>query len=193
LPINDTILNPSFPPEYIISKSNIIDFQKKFECAAFSSAYVLRHFDIPANGFDIYKNYPYKLLNGIIAPKGILHFFNNRNFIIKYYRGNISTLKYRLSLGTPIIIFIKVFQNKNYLHFVPIIGYDTTNFYLADSLPFLANCNNEKYNRIINISELQHLWNISIPYNKNTYFTIEKNSPLAIHGSRLRRKEWTII
>ncbi len=38
-----------YPVEYHIEQKNRIDIQSKYECAAYSTAYVLRHFGINSN------------------------------------------------------------------------------------------------------------------------------------------------
>ena len=60
-----------FPSEYLIKQKNRIDIQTKYECAAFSTAFVLRHFDIDADGFELYKKFPSKMRSGCVYPKGI--------------------------------------------------------------------------------------------------------------------------
>jgi uncharacterized protein YvpB len=81
--------------------------------------------------------------------------------------------------GTPIIVFIKVYQNKPFLHFVPVTGYDKDNFYLAESLEFLVNSEggNDNYNRILPLKEFKKLWNIKnirMPLYSYTYIAARK-------------------
>ena len=58
---------------YIIDTPNRTEKQGEFECAAFSSAYVLRHFGIETEGFDLYDKIPskYKMSGGSVYPKGV--------------------------------------------------------------------------------------------------------------------------
>lgn len=58
--------------QYIITKENRIDFQAGNECSAFSSAYVLRHFGIEADGNSLYEKISGKRQDGTVYPKGIL-------------------------------------------------------------------------------------------------------------------------
>lgn len=166
-----------YPNEYHIKKINRIDIQSRFECAAFSTAYLLRHFDINADGFKLYVNFPNKMKSGLVTPKGIRTVLKQYGFKSYYFKGNINTLKYHISKGTPVIVFIRVQEKSNILHFVPVVGYDQDNLYLAESIGQLVNCNGDNYNRKVSISEFKKLWNIKnlrIPFYSNTYITVVK-------------------
>ncbi|MDR0269416.1 cysteine peptidase family C39 domain-containing protein [Paenibacillus sp.] len=153
-----------------------MDIQDNYECAAFSSAFVLRHFGIEADGNELYKKYPRKLLDGTVSPKGIIVFFKKLGFDVSYYHGNINTLKKQLNQDIPVIVFIRVFPNERYLHFVPVTGYDEKYFYLADSLNHTINCNETYFNRKVLISDLEAVWKTWVPFCKNSYIVIHPNS-----------------
>lgn len=166
-----------FPEEFQISQKNRIDIQKKYECAAFSTAYVLRHFGIEADGFEIYSNFPSKMKTGYVYPKGIRTYLKQKGFKTIYYKGNINTLKKQISKGNPVIVFIKVNKKSSDLHFVPVIGYDKDYLYIAESSEYLVNCKDDSttYNRKVSIDEFKKLWNIKnvrIPFYSNTYITM---------------------
>ena len=167
-----------YPPKYLIQQNNRIDFQQNTECAAFSTAYLLRHFGIEADGESLYTHFPSKTTAGNVYPKGIRKMLREKGFKTNYYKGNIYTLKYEVSKGTPVIVFIKVNKERHDLHFVPVVGYDEEYIYLSESLGYLVNCDddNKKYNRKVPIKEFQTLWNIKriymLPYS-NTYITVE--------------------
>ena len=89
--------------------------------------------------------------------------------------GTIADLKKEIGNDVPVIVFIKVNRNKNYLHYVPVVGYDEENFYIAESLKELTNANGLLYNCKISIIEFKKLWNTSdlnMPLYKNTYIKI---------------------
>ena len=70
---------------------------------------------------------------------------------------------------------IRVQKDKNWLNYVPVVGYDETYIYLAESLPELVNCESEYYNRRVEIKEFKKLWNTAMirqPFYKNTYMRI---------------------
>lgn len=166
-----------YPVEYHIEQKNRIDIQSKYECAAYSTAYVLRHFGINSNSSELYLNFPSKMKSGFVYPKGIRTSLRQNGLKTKYFKGNIKTLKYHISKGNPVIVFIKVGKESNYLHFVPVIGYDEEYLYLAESIGQLANCNGFYYNRKVPIDEFKKLWNIKslrIPFYSNTFITTFK-------------------
>ena len=167
-----------YPANYLIQQNNRIDFQNNTECAAFSTAYLLRHFGMEAEGKALYTHFPSKTKAGTVYPKGIRSVLRKNGFKTNYYKGNINTLKYEVSKGTPVIVFIKVQKDRNNLHFVPVVGYDAEYIYLAESLKHRVNCedNQKHYNRKVPIHEFKKLWNIKsfrIPFYSNTYITVD--------------------
>ncbi len=166
-----------FPEKFLIQQKNKIDIQNKYECAAFSTAYVLRHLGKEADGFEVYANIPSKMKTGHVYPKGIRTYLKQEGFETSYYKGNIHTLKMRISKGHPVIAFIKVDNKSNELHYVPVIGYDNDYLYIAESLEFLINCKEQNaiYNRKVAIGTFKHLWDTKkwrMPFYSNTYITI---------------------
>ena len=112
--------------------------------------------------------------SGYVYPKGIADLFKEKGFNVCYYSGNLNTLKHDLeNSGNPIIVMIRIQKDKNYLHYVPVVGFDENNIFIAESLAELVNDNNELYNRKIGNKEFLKLWNTSMlrqPLYKNTYF-----------------------
>lgn len=174
LPI-PAFLKKNYPLTHIITKKNHIDMQKNYECSAYSTAYLMRHYGIQANAEDIYKIMPNKLKNGYVYPKGIVRLLKQQGFKATIRIGNIADLKKEISKDTPVIVLIKVYKNKSYLHYVPVIGYDKENIYIAESLKELTNANDINYNRRISISEFKKLWNtcdLKMPLYKYTYIAV---------------------
>ncbi len=168
----------NYPANYVIQENNRIDFQTNTECAAFSTAYVLRHFGLDAEGEALYTHFPSKTKSGNVYPKGIRTVFKNKGFKTNYFKGNINTLKYEVSKGTPVIVFIKVHNDRNNLHFVPVVGYDKEYIYLSESLKHLGNCevDHGNYNRKVPINEFKKLWDIKqihMLFYSNTYIAID--------------------
>lgn len=167
-----------YPANYLIQQNNRIDFQQNTECAAFSTAYLLRHFGMEDEGEALYTRFPSKTRAGNVYPKGIRTVLRKKGFKTNYYKGNINTLKYEVSKGTPVIVFIKVQKDRNNLHFVPVVGYDKEYIYLSESLRRLVNCDDEHkgYNRKVPINEFKKLWNIKrihLLFYSNTYIAVE--------------------
>lgn len=163
--------------KFIIKSKNRIDIQNGYKCSAFSSAYVLRHYGIETYGDELYKIIPNKMQDGYVYPKGIQNLLPQYGFRVRYCTGNLNALKNEICKGNPIIVMIRVFTDKNWLHYVPVVGYDEENIFLAESLPELVNCDKEYYNRKIKNSEFIKLWNtsmIKMPFYRNTFMIIEK-------------------
>lgn len=173
LPKKDDMYSVKIPSTYFISSPNRTEVQKNVECAAFSSAYVLRHFGIESEGDELYRRYPRKLLDGTFYPKAIIVFFKKLGYSATYLRGNVTTLRKQISRGVPVILLIRVHSDRRFLHFVPVVGYDETHFYLAESLDFKRNCDEVQYNRKISVNELESLWNTWLPFSRNSYIVIE--------------------
>lgn len=167
--------------EVVITKANRIDLQNGYQCAAFSSAYILRHWDIEEHGDNLYEVIPNKKKDGCVYPRGIRSLLSQYGFKVKYCAGNIAALKNEVSKGNPVIVMIWTQTDKNSLHFVPVVGYDEQYIFVAESLEGFVNSNEQYYNRKISIKEFKKLWNTSMlkaPFYRNTYITISKKSSL---------------
>lgn len=157
---------------FVITKQNRIDIQSGYKCSAFSVAYVFRHWGIEENGNNLYKVITGKMESGYVYPKGIQKLFLQYGFKVKYCRGSIDTLKNEVSMGNPVIVMIRTRPDEKYLHYVPVVGYDEQNIFVAESLEEFVNCNEQFYNRKIPVSEFKKLWNtrnMEMPFYKNTY------------------------
>ncbi|WP_261797186.1 C39 family peptidase [Candidatus Stoquefichus massiliensis] len=77
--------------------------------------------------------------------------------------GTIDGLKFEISNGASVIVFIRVeesYESPHNTHYVSIVGYDEDYFYFAESLDYLANCKDQSdliYNRKTKISKFQIL------------------------------------
>ena len=163
--------------EFLITKANRIDFQDGFKCSGFSSAFVMRYWNISADGNSAYEKMPNKMRDGYVYPKGIFNFLSENGFKVKYCRGNLNALKNAVAAGNPVIVMIKIRTDKNWLHYVPVVGYDEQNIFIAESLVELSNCNEPHYNRRIPAKEFKRLWNTAMPKMPlygNTFFTVER-------------------
>lgn len=75
-----------------IFKENHIDLQQANECAGFSTAYLLRHYDIPATGAEVYQEMTDKMADGCVYPKAVKKLLGKYGFDVKYCTGNLSAL-----------------------------------------------------------------------------------------------------
>lgn len=169
--------------QFVITKENRIDMQKEFQCSAFSTAYVLRHFNMEVDGGTLYSVMPHKMKSGYVYPKGVYDMLRSYGMKVKYCRGNLNSLKVDLQKGNPVIVMIRVQKDKDWLHYVPVVGFDEKHVFLAESLPELINCRNVAYNRRLRNEEFLRLWNTSMlkqPFYKNTYFVVKSKSETAL-------------
>ncbi|MNW25788.1 hypothetical protein D3C74_25410 [compost metagenome] len=63
LPKKDPIAISEIPESIVIQTSNKVELQNHYECAAFSSTFVLRHFGKEDDDNRLYKKFPGKLLD----------------------------------------------------------------------------------------------------------------------------------
>ena len=169
--------------QFVITKENRIDMQKGFQCSAFSTAYVLRHFDKEVDGGTLYSVMPHKMKSGYVYPKGVYDMLRSYGMKAKYCRGNLNALKVDLQKGNPVIVMIRVQKDKDWLHYVPVVGFDEEHVFLAESLSELINCKNVLYNRRLRNEEFMQLWNTAMlkqPFYKNTYFVAKSKSETAL-------------
>lgn len=169
--------------QFVITKENRIDMQKGFQCSAFSTAYVLRHFDKEVDGGTLYSVMPHKMKSGYVYPKGVYDMLRSYGMKVKYCRGNLNALKVDLQKGNPVIVMIRVQKDKDWLHYVPVVGFDEEHVFLAESLSELINCKNVLYNRRLRNEEFMQLWNTAMlkqPFYKNTYFVVKSKSETAL-------------
>lgn len=165
--------------QYLICKENHIDLQNGNECSGYAAAYLLRHFGISATGTAVYQKMPFKASDGCVPPKGIKKVLESYGFRVKYCAGNLNALKNEVSKGTPVIVFIKVRKDKRWLHYIPVVGYDEDNLFLAESASGNINCNEKAYNRKIRQKEFLTLWNtamLKMPFYTHTFYVIEQRT-----------------
>lgn len=166
-----------YDKEYMLKNRNRLDFQRSTECSGFSLAYVLRSFGVEADGNDIYAKIHRKMRNGAVMPGTLIRVIQSYGFKAKYVKGSLETLKADLSEGKRVIVFIKTRTDKNWLHYVPVIGYDEEYIYIAESMSSLVNCKEEFYNRKISSQEFMKFWDTRefyMPFYQNTYLTVKE-------------------
>lgn len=169
-------------PQFMVSKENKIDIQNGYKCSGYATAYLLRHYDIQASGEEVYREMPNKMANGYVYPKGIRKLLLSYGFSVKYCVGNFNALKREVSKGNPVIVLIRVRTDRNWLHYVPVVGYDEENVFIAESLEELVNCEEKNYNRKISNKEFLELWDTSMmkmPLYTNTFYVVEKSKSFA--------------
>lgn len=164
---------------YVIPTENRIDIQTGFQCSAYACAYVLQHFGIDVDGASLYSVMPHKMKSGYVYPKGVKKLLESYGLNVKYCRGDLNTLKADLFKGNPVIVMIRIYPDKDWLHYVPVIGFDEESIFLAESLQELSNGDYEFCNRKVRNEDFVKLWNTAMvrqPLYKNTYFFISKEA-----------------
>ncbi len=180
---------------------SFFEFQEGGGCAGFSSAFVLRHLGENAKGDEVFKEVPFTYGNGVAFPKGITGFFKKRGIKMKACCGNLAALQNELTHGNPVIVVIRSFVGKSFLHFACVTGYDEENIYFADSIKDWVNVDEAGnlikseetsgaesasessstseqkvyYNRVVPVAEFKKLWNTSMlkmPLYFNIYFAM---------------------
>ena len=170
------------------------EFQQGGGCAGFSSAFVLRHSGVQIGGEEAFKDVPFQMKGGMAFPKGITGFFKKRGIKMTACSGNFAALQNELEKGRPVIVVIRSFVGKNYLHFATVTGYDEEKLYLADSIQSWVNVDKDGnaiepasdtaptsgesvyYNRTVPIGEFKKLWNTSMlkmPLYRNMFFVMK--------------------
>jgi len=169
--------NKSKKSSFMITKGNRIDAQEGNSCSGYSIAYLLRHYDISADGNEIYSKLPNKMKNGYVYPKEVKRMLEKYGFRVKYCVGNLHALRNEVSKGNPVIVFMKVRKDKDWLHYVPVVGYDEDNIFMAESLAELVNCGQNTHNRKISNEDFRILWNTSMlkmPLYTHTFFSVDR-------------------
>lgn len=162
---------------FLLQSKNRLALQKSTECSGFSSAHVLRSFGIEADGNELYTRMPGKLKNGAVLPKNLKKILQQYGFQVRYMQGDLNALKAELSEGNRVIAFVKTRLDKNWLHYVPVVGYNEEEVFIAESLGYLTNCREEFFNRRVKTEEFLKYWNTRawyMPFYKNTYLVIER-------------------
>lgn len=168
-PPKDDIVSFDYPPEFFCEGVvNRIDYQTDGKCAAYATAYLLRHFGEKADGEELFSEL--KRPFGFAPANSITDVFKQRGYQAKALHGNIETLKQRLAEGHPIIVFVRIPGDT---HYAVVVGYDEQNIYLADSIAENTNAANPQYNRVLTIEAFEDIWETGTLLPDNIYIVVE--------------------
>lgn len=162
----------STPKQYMITTENSFDYQPHYECSGYASAYVLRSLGENVNGLELYKSITTKNNDGTVSPDNLVKFLIEEGYLVNIHSGTTLQLKSEISKGTPVIVFVRTSPNENYYHYLPLVGYDEKNIYAAESLKYKENAKTDYYNRVIENSDFNSIWETGV-FRKNTYITIK--------------------
>lgn len=163
------------PSSFVIFPNPKPDTQTKNECAACSSAYLLRFYGEDVEGVSLYQQptFPCKYGDGAY-PRCFKVLFEEqyKNYTAEYYTGSTDDLKNAVSKGIPVIAL--VFTGKT-LHYVPVVGYDESHFFIQDSVEKYRNvADNDAYNESIDIDMFDRMWNIPIESCQRLFVVVKK-------------------
>lgn len=170
--VRSIYMNSVTPAEYMITTENSPEYQSHVECAGYSTAYVLRHLGEDAHGLDLYHEIDEKNDNGTVNPDAVIRLLKKKGHKGTLLLGNIKSLRYHISRGTPVIILCREKPGSEYLHYLAVVGYDDKYVYASDSLSYMVNASDPHYNRSITYSDLEEMWDIGYPV-KNIFITVK--------------------
>ncbi len=169
-PPKDEAESFDYPPAFFCkAESNHIDYQTDGKCAAYATAYLLRHFGEETNGEEVFLKL--KRPVGFTSANSITDVFAQHGYRAKAFHGCVATLKRRLTEGNPIIVFLRIPEDT---HYAVVVGYDEEYIYLADSLAENANVSDEQYNRMLTTEDFEDIWKTGTLLPDNIYITVSK-------------------
>ena len=164
-----------YPPSYIIDPNPAPDTQTANECAGCCSAYLLRFYGEDVDGVWLYQqpSFPCKMADGAYTRCFKVLFEEQlKNYTTTYYTGTTDDLKDAVSQGVPVIVLL--FTGKT-LHYVPVVGYDESHFYIQDSVKKYRNvADNKAYNEAIAIDTFEKMWNIPLESCQRLFVIVKK-------------------
>lgn len=166
------------PPEFFCADAgNVIDRQTDGNCAAYAAAYLMRHFGEDADGEALVPEL--RRFFGFVPASGVEEIFNRRGYQAKACHGSIDTLKWRLTSGNPVIVFVRIPGDT---HYAVVVGYDDRFIYLADSLTENAEGADAGYNRVLSVSGFEEIWQTGPLLPDNIYITVKQKEQTSVRG-----------
>ena len=146
--------------------------QSRNECAAMSTAFVLRFYGQDAKGLEIYEQIEEKNPDGTINPKPLKNFWDKMGgFGMNVFKGDADALKNAVSHNIPVIVLINC---PGGWHYVPVVGYDQRFVYIQDSVPSFRNSSGGVCNRKESWKDFEALWNVVLPNSDHLMFVAVK-------------------
>jgi len=152
------------------------ELQGKNQCAAYSTAFVLRNSGKQAKGIEVYDEIPFKIpISGYVLPKGVISYLESQGLKPMIYNGDLSSLKARLIQGTaPIIVLVG--NGLFWQHHMTLVGFDDdkSELYFVDSNK--VNDENAELpgNRTMTNDYFSKWWSNGLPVFNHIYITVGK-------------------
>ena len=146
------------PSEYMITTENEIQKQYRYECGAYSTAYVLRSLGEDVDSKEFYDSLEPKGKDGSVPYEAMQAGAERYGYKLESGMISLAALKYEVSKGVPVIVGMEIAPGNSLPHFLPIVGYDDEYIYAAESVGRYANEKGDHYNRKIKINVFKELW-----------------------------------
>ena len=146
------------PSEYMITTENEIQKQYRYECGAYSTAYVLRSLGEDVDSKEFYDLLEPKGKDGSVPYEAMQAGVERYGYELESGMISLAALKYEISRGVPVIVGMEIAPGNSLLHFLPIVGYDDEYIYAAESVGIYANEKGDHYNRKIKTDTFKELW-----------------------------------
>ena len=146
------------PSEYMITTKNEIQKQYRYECGAYSTAYVLRSLGEDVDSKEFYDSLEPKGKEGSVPYETMQAGVERYGYKLQSGMISLAALKYEVSKGVPVIVGMEIAPGNSLPHFLPIVGYDDEYIYAAESVGRYANEKGEYYNRKIKADTFKELW-----------------------------------
>ncbi len=146
------------PSEYMITTENEIQKQYRYECGAYSTAYVLQSLGEDVDSKEFYDSLEPKGKDGSVPYEAMQAGVERYGYELESGMISLAALKYEISRGVPVIVGMEIAPGNSLLHFLPIVGYDDEYIYAAVSVGIYANEKGDHYNRKIKTDTFKELW-----------------------------------
>lgn len=151
--------------------------QGKNQCAAFSTAFVLRNSGKQAKGIEVYDKIPFKIpISGYVLPKGVISYLQSQGLKPMIYKGSLSSLKARLVHGNvPIIVLVG--NGLFWQHYMTLVGFDDdkSELYFVDSNKVSDENAELPGNRTMTNDYFLKWWGNGLPVFNHVYITSEES------------------
>lgn len=141
--------------------------------AGYAVAYVMESIGIPADGEQVYADLSSKIpFSGYVLPNGLYKYLREHGLQPGVHRGDLESLKARLSEGKPIIVLIG--RHVKWQHYMVLVGYNSEKeeLYFYDSQQTRDTNNSDPGNRTLGEDRFLTLWETQLPLFNNVYITV---------------------
>lgn len=174
-PTSETTIT-NLPNRFEVPINSEFEIQGKNQCAAFSTAFVLRNFGLKAKGSEVYAKISYKIpISGYVLPKGVVAYLQSQGLRPAIIKGNIDSLKTKLVQGNnPIIVLVG--NGLIWQHYMTIVGYDNNKaeMYFFDSGRDKDENNELPGNRTMTEDYFLKWWSNGLPIFNHVYIPVDK-------------------